>query len=38
MFDEGEGIYFKYKDDIQIMKDYMASVSFERGKECKWYI
>lgn len=34
-FDEVAGINFKDKDGIQIMKDYMASVSFARGKEEK---
>ena len=34
-FDEVAGIKFKDKDDIQIMKDYMASGSFARGKEEK---
>lgn len=34
-FDEVEGINFKDKDGIQIMKDYMASGSFARGKEEK---
>ena len=34
-FDEGAGIKFKDKDGIQIMKDYMASGSFARGKEEK---
>lgn len=34
-FDEVAGINFKDKDDIQIMKDYMASGSFARGKEEK---
>lgn len=32
-FDEVAGIKFKDKDGIQIMKDYMASGSFARGKE-----
>lgn len=32
-FDEVAGISFKDKDGIQIMKDYMASGSFARGKE-----
>ena len=32
-FDEVAGIRFKDKDGIQIMKDYMASGSFARGKE-----
>ncbi|MEA5468526.1 protease Lon-related BREX system protein BrxL, partial [Spirulina sp. 06S082] len=31
-FDEVAGIHFKDKDGIQIMKDYMASGSFARGK------
>lgn len=31
-FDEVAGIHFKDKDGIQIMKDYMASGSFSRGK------
>ena len=34
-FDEAAGIRFKDKDGIQIMKDYMASGSFARGKEEK---
>ena len=34
-FDEVAGIRFKDKDGIQIMKDYMASGSFVRGKESK---
>ena len=34
-FDEVAGISFKDKDGIQIMKDYMASGSFARGKEEK---
>ena len=34
-FDEVAGIHFKDKDGIQIMKDYMASGSFARGKEKK---
>ena len=34
-FDEVAGIRFKDKDGIQIMKDYMASGSFSRGKEEK---
>lgn len=34
-FDEVAGIKFKNKDGIQIMKDYMASGSFARGKEEK---
>lgn len=34
-FDEVAGINFKDKDGIQIMKDYMASGSFARGKEEK---
>ena len=33
--DEVAGIKFKDKDGIQIMKDYMASGSFARGKEEK---
>ena len=43
-FDEVAGINFKDKDGIQIMKDYMASGSFARGKEEKslllhqWYL
>lgn len=32
-FDEIAGIKFKDKDGIQIMKDFMASGSFARGKE-----
>ena len=32
-FDEVAGINFKDQDGIQIMKDYMASGSFARGKE-----
>ncbi|WP_411725286.1 protease Lon-related BREX system protein BrxL [Methyloglobulus sp.] len=32
-FDEVGGINFKDKDGIQIMKDYMASGSFSRGRE-----
>lgn len=32
-FDEVAGISFKEKDGVQIMKDYMASGSFARGKE-----
>lgn len=32
-FDEVAGINFKDKDGIQIMKDYMASGSFGRGRE-----
>ncbi len=32
-FDEVAGISFKDKDGIQIMKDYMASGSFSRGRE-----
>lgn len=32
-FDEVAGINFKDKDGIQIMKDYMASGSFARGRE-----
>lgn len=34
-FDEVAGINFKDKDGVQIMKDYMASGSFSRGKEEK---
>jgi len=34
-FDEVAGIRFKDKDGVQIMKDYMASGSFARGKELK---
>lgn len=34
-FDEVAGVTFKDKDGIQIMKDYMASGSFARGKEEK---
>lgn len=34
-FDEVAGIKFKDKDGIQIMKDYMASGFFARGKEEK---
>lgn len=34
-FDEIAGIKFKDKDGVQIMKDYMASGSFARGKEEK---
>lgn len=34
-FDEIAGIKFKDKDGIQIMKDFMASGSFARGKEEK---
>lgn len=34
-FDEAAGIKFKDNDGIQIMKDYMASGSFARGKEEK---
>ena len=34
-FDEVAGIHFKDKDGVQIMKDYMASGSFARGKEEK---
>ena len=33
VFDEVAGINFKDKDGVQIMKDYMASGSFARGKE-----
>lgn len=32
-FDEVAGIRFKDKDGVQIMKDFMASGSFSRGKE-----
>lgn len=32
-FDEVAGISFKEKDGIQIMKDYMASGSFSRGRD-----
>lgn len=32
-FDEVAGISFKDKDGVQIMKDYMASGSFARGRE-----
>ena len=32
-FDEGAGISFKDKDGVQIMKDYMASGSFARGRD-----
>ena len=32
-FDEVAGITFKDKDGVQIMKDYMASGSFARGRE-----
>ena len=32
-FDEVAGVRFKDKDGVQIMKDYMASGSFARGKE-----
>ena len=32
-FDEVAGIKFKDNDGVQIMKDYMASGSFARGKE-----
>lgn len=35
VFDEVAGIRFKDKDGVQIMKDYMASGSFARGKEEK---
>ena len=35
VFDEVAGIHFKDKDGVQIMKDYMASGSFARGKEEK---
>jgi ATP-dependent Lon protease len=34
-FDEVAGINFKDKDGIQIMKDYMNSGSFSRGREMK---
>ena len=34
-FDEVAGIRFKDKDGVQIMKDYMASGSFARGKDQK---
>lgn len=34
-FDEIAGIKFKDKDGVQIMKDFMASGSFARGKEEK---
>ena len=34
-FDDVAGIRFKDKDGVQIMKDYMASGSFARGKEEK---
>ncbi|MCD8336519.1 MAG: protease Lon-related BREX system protein BrxL [Lachnospiraceae bacterium] len=34
-FDEVAGITFKDKDGVQIMKDYMASGSFSRGREEK---
>ncbi|MBT8901768.1 protease Lon-related BREX system protein BrxL [Lactobacillus delbrueckii subsp. bulgaricus] len=34
-FDEVAGIKFKDRDGVQIMKDYMASSSFARGKEEK---
>lgn len=34
-FDEVAGITFKDHDGVQIMKDYMASGSFSRGKEAK---
>jgi ATP-dependent Lon protease len=34
-FDEVAGIKFKDHDGIQIMKDFMASGSFARGKEAK---
>ena len=36
-FDEVAGITFKDKDGIQIMKDYMASGSFARGREEKMH-
>ncbi|UVT18291.1 MAG: protease Lon-related BREX system protein BrxL (plasmid) [Nitrospira sp.] len=32
-FDEVAGITFKEKDGVQIMKDYMASGSFSRGRD-----
>ncbi|MGY2499027.1 BREX system Lon protease-like protein BrxL, partial [Klebsiella pneumoniae] len=32
-FDEVVGITFKDKDGVQIMKDYMASGSFSRGRD-----
>jgi ATP-dependent Lon protease len=32
-FDEVAGINFKEKDGVQIMKDYMASGSFSRGRD-----
>lgn len=35
VFDEVAGIKFKDKDGIQILKDYMASGSFARGREEK---
>jgi len=34
-FDEVAGMKFKDQDGVQIMKDYMASGSFARGKEQK---
>ena len=34
-FDEVAGIHFHDRDGIQIMKDYMASGSFARGREAK---
>ncbi len=34
-FDEVAGIHFKDNDGVQIMKDYMASGSFARGREEK---
>ncbi|HHY00468.1 MAG TPA: protease Lon-related BREX system protein BrxL [Methanothermobacter sp.] len=34
-FDEVAGIHFKDKDGVPIMKDYMASGSFSRGKDEK---
>ena len=37
-FDEVAGIKFKDKDGIQIMKDYMSSGSFARGKEEKTHL
>lgn len=32
-FDEVAGVHFKDKDGVQIMKDYMASGSFVRGRD-----
>jgi ATP-dependent Lon protease len=32
-FDEVAGISFKDKDGVQILKDYMASGSFARGRD-----